>query len=185
MKRTKKTAVKALTKKPQKKGQTKNKVSNREKIGDIERLVHLLQVHQIELEHQNHELRLSQEELEISRNKYVNLFDFSPIPYFTLDFNGVIKEVNIIASKKIGIERRKLIGRNIITFIPMGEKETFHAFIKEVFNSSEKKICYLKAMNKDKRIFDIRLEAVKLAVTFEPDTNCYVALIDLTEYKKV
>ena len=185
MKRTKKTAVKAITKKGKKKDKPKNKVSTREKMGDVERLVHLLEVHQIELEHQNHELRLSQEELEISRNKYVNLFDFSPIPYFTLDLNGVIKEVNITASKKIGIERRRLIGRNFITFIPMGEREIFHSFLKDVFNSSEKEVCFLKAMSKDKRIFDIRLEAIKLAVTFEPEPKCYVALIDLTEYEKV
>ncbi len=56
-----------------------------QKFEDVQRLVHLLQVHQVELEHQNEELRIAHEELEVSRNKYVNLFDFSPTPYFTLD----------------------------------------------------------------------------------------------------
>ena len=79
-----------------------------DKFEDVQKLVHLLQVHQIELEHQNEELRITQNELEVSRNKYVNLFDFSPTPYFTLDVEGLIKEVNLSASKMLGIGRSKL-----------------------------------------------------------------------------
>ncbi len=75
---------------------------------DVQKLLHLLEVHQVELEHQNQELRIAQEEIEVSRNKYVNLFDFSPIPYFTLDPDSVIMEANLSASKMFGIERKKL-----------------------------------------------------------------------------
>ncbi|MGA9291211.1 MAG: PAS domain-containing protein, partial [Ignavibacteriaceae bacterium] len=100
------------------------------KFEDVQKLVHLLQVHQVELEHQNEELRITQNELEVSRNKYVNLFDFSPTPYFTLDMEGIIKEVNLSASKMLGIGRSKLIGKKLITYIPLNEKEIFNSFIK-------------------------------------------------------
>ena len=76
---------------------TKPKKTDVAKVGDVQRLVQLLRINQIELEHQNQELRIAQGELEVSRNKYVNLFDFAPIPYFTLNFEGIIKEVNLIA----------------------------------------------------------------------------------------
>ena len=185
MKRTKKESEKTIRKEAKKKIEPKPKKPAVEKIEDIKRLVHLLQVHQIELEHQNQELRITQEELEVSRNKYVNLFDFSPIPYFTLDPDGIIKEVNLSASKMFGIDRSKLIGKRFITYIPLNEKDIFNSFIKTVFNSSVKHSCELKVMNKDKRIFYVLLEGLKLDDMLESDQKCQVALIDLTEYKRI
>ncbi|MHB9041754.1 MAG: PAS domain-containing sensor histidine kinase, partial [Melioribacteraceae bacterium] len=92
MKRAKKESEKTVIKKVKKKIEPKTKKTAVEKIEDVKKLVQLLQIHQIELEHQNEELRIAQEELEVSRNKYVNLFDFAPIPYFTLNKHGIIKE---------------------------------------------------------------------------------------------
>ena len=167
-----------------KKNEPKPKKPAVEKIKDVKRLVHLLQVHQIELEHQNQELRITQEELEVSRYKYVNLFDFSPIPYFTLDQHSIIKEVNLRASKMLGIERSKVIGKSFITYIPLNEREIFNSFINTVFNLSEKHSCELKMINKDKLVFRVLLEGLMLDEIEESDQKCQIALIDLTEYKK-
>ena len=126
MKLIKKGLEKTIRKKTNKKIETKPKQLAIEKIEDVKRLVQLLQIHQIELEHQNEELRIAHAELEISRYKYVNLFDFSPTPYFTLDPNGIIKEINLSASKMIGSDRNKLIGKSFISYIPSDEKDIFH-----------------------------------------------------------
>ena len=150
-----------------------------EKVGDVQRLVELLRINQIELEHQNQELRITQEELEVSRNKYVSLFDFSPIPYFSLDRDGIIKEANIIASKMLGIDRNKLVGKRFNTFIPPGERDIFNLFINTVFNSDVKNSCELNVMNKDKRIFHVRLEGLEIEDTLQKDQKCQVALIEL------
>ncbi|MGB8316604.1 MAG: PAS domain-containing sensor histidine kinase [Ignavibacteriaceae bacterium] len=155
------------------------------KFEDVQKLVHLLQVHQVELEHQNEELRITQNELEVSRNKYVNLFDFSPTPYFTLDMEGIIKEVNLSASKMLGIGRSKLIGKKLITYIPLNEKEIFNSFIKTVFSLREKHACELKITNKDKNVYQVLLEGLEIDDSLEPDRICQVALIDLTEFKRI
>jgi PAS domain S-box-containing protein len=139
----------------------------------------LLRINQIELEHQNQELRITQEELEVSRNKYVSLFDFSPVPYFSLDREGIIKEANIIASKMLGIDRNKLVGKRFITFIPPGERDVFNLFINTVFNSDVKNSCELNVMNKDKRIFHVRLEGLEIEDALQTDQKCQVALIEL------
>ncbi|MCK9209362.1 MAG: PAS domain-containing sensor histidine kinase [Ignavibacteriaceae bacterium] len=185
MKRTEKQSDK--TTKPQVKKKITPKADKQvvEKMEDVKRLVHLLQVHQIELEHQNQELRIAQEELEASRNKYVALFDFSPIPYFTLGVDGVIKEVNLSASKMFGIDRNKLIGKHFVAFIPIEEKDIFNSFIKTVFNSPGKNTCELKVMNKDKSRFHVLLEGLEIEDALEQDKKCQVALIDLTEYKRI
>ncbi len=90
--------------------------------GDIslektQRLLHELEVHQIELEMQNKEMRRSQEELEISRTKYFDLFDLAPVGYLTLDENGLILEANLTASRLLGVERSSLVKQPLIRFI--------------------------------------------------------------------
>src|SRR3989304_7820924 len=185
MKRTKKEPGKTIIKKAAKKIKPKIKKPAVKKIERTERLIQLLQVHQIELEHQNQELKIAQEELEVSRSKYVNLFDFSPIPYFTMDPDGVIEEVNLSASKMIGLERKKLIGRKITTYIPTDAREVFLSFMKDVFRYTEKQSCHLTVMNNDKSVLQVLLEGIKLEDTLEPGLKCQVALIDLTEYKNI
>jgi PAS domain S-box-containing protein len=155
------------------------------KIEDVKRLVELLQIHQVELEHQNEELRIAQEELEESRNKYVNLFDFAPIPYFTLTHDSVIKEVNLNAAKMMGIDRSKLIGRYFNTFVTLEDKDTFNSFIKNVFDSPVKHSCELKVINKEEQVFKVLLEGLELVHIFEPEQKCQIALIDLTEHEKI
>jgi PAS domain-containing protein len=75
------------------------------------RLLHELQVHQIELEMQNAELRLTQETLELSRNMYAELYDFAPVGYFTIDAQGLIEGVNLKGAHLLGIERGLLLKR--------------------------------------------------------------------------
>ena len=185
MKETKKRSAKTTEPPVKKKISSKPDKTVVDKQEDIQRLVHLLQVHQIELEHQNQELRIAQEELEASRNKYVAFFDFSPIPYFTLDAEGTIKEVNLSASKMFGIERAKLVRKRFQSFITLYEKDIFDLFIKTVFTSHMKETCELNITNKDKSIFHVLLEGLVIEDTLEPEPKCQVALIDLTKYKKV
>ena len=73
-----------------------------------QRLVHELEVHQIELEMQNAELLQARDELEISRNIYAELYDFAPVGYFIFDRHGLIREVNLTGAHLLGIERRLL-----------------------------------------------------------------------------
>lgn len=174
-----------LMKKKKSTEQTKPKKPSSDQFDDVQRLVYLLQVHQVELEHQNEELRIAHEELEQSRNKYVNLFDFSPIPYFTLDQEGIIQEVNLSASKMIGIGRKRLIGKNFITYVPLEERDVFGSFLHTVFNSSVKHSRELKVTSKDKKVYSVLLDGLKLEDYVAPAQYCQVALIDLTEYKKI
>ena len=68
--------------------------SSRPSADDSRRVVHELQVHQIELEIQNDTLRSSQVQLEESRENYSSLFEFSPIGYLILDSNLLVTKAN-------------------------------------------------------------------------------------------
>jgi two-component system cell cycle sensor histidine kinase/response regulator CckA len=79
-----------------------NKISPTE----IKQLIENLQVHHVELEMQNDELRRLQQDLENERDKYSDLYDFSPVSYFTMDNKGIILEANLTAAAMIGLERQ-------------------------------------------------------------------------------
>ena len=104
---------------------------------DAKRLVHELEVHQIELEMQNAELRRAQEELELSRNKYIDLYDFAPVGYFTFDTQGLILEVNLTGAKLLGIERKLLLKKPFINFIARsGGKRDFFKTPRRGFSTT-------------------------------------------------
>jgi PAS domain-containing protein len=85
---------------------------------DARRLLHELEVHQIELEMQNTELRIARDEAEVLLEKYTELYDFAPVGYFTLAPNGTIRLANLTGSVMVGIERSKLIGRSFAACSP-------------------------------------------------------------------
>src|SRR5512141_2191393 len=72
---------------------------------DMRDLVHELGTHQIELEIQNEELRRAQEELEESRSRYSELYDYAPVGYFIFDARGLLQEVNLTGAQLLGAER--------------------------------------------------------------------------------
>ncbi len=96
---------------------------------DSHRLVHELQVHQIELEIQNEELTQTLTEVNALRAKYLDLYDFAPVGYFTLDTQGNIVELNLRAAKLLGRERRALTGRPLREFFDPQALPRLDAFL--------------------------------------------------------
>src|SRR5262249_50093797 len=75
---------------------------------DLRRVLHELEVHEVELEMQNEELRGARTEAERGLARYTELFDFAPIGYATLSGSGTIQEVNHAGARLLGKERATL-----------------------------------------------------------------------------
>lgn len=149
---------------------------------DAHSLIHELQVHQIELEMQNEELRRAQKELEESRDRYSDLYDFAPVGYFSFDKNGLIIEVNLTGAKKLGVERDFLIKKPFSLFISQGSKDVFYLHLREVFSNGIRKTCELKIVDKKGVEFDAQLES--LSVQEENSVHCRTSISDITDRKK-
>jgi PAS domain S-box-containing protein len=67
-----------------------------------------LRIHHTELETQNEELRATQHQLEQSQQKYVDLYDFAPVGYCTLDQKGHFVETNLTMATLLGVARDTL-----------------------------------------------------------------------------
>jgi PAS domain S-box-containing protein len=129
---------------------------------DIQKLVHELNIHQIELEMQNEELRRAQEEIVESRNRYSDLYDFAPIGYFIFDKAGLIVEVNLTGADLLGIERGKLIKRGFSRFIVKKFQDEFYSHRQSVFKTKTRQNCELKLVKKEGTEFYARLESIPI-----------------------
>jgi PAS domain S-box-containing protein len=147
---------------------------------DTQRLVHELQVHQIELEMQNEELQKARDELEAALEKYSDLYDFAPVGYLTLDRDGTIREANLTSASLLGIDRSQLIQRRFGAFISADGLPAFQAFLKRLFESKAKEFCEVTLLREGKLRLDLRIEAVVAASGQE----CRAVLEDITELKR-
>jgi PAS domain S-box-containing protein len=150
------------------------------KVEDALRLLHELQVHQIELEIQNDELRQARDEVESVLEKYADVYDFAPVGYFTLDRNGSISAANLTGSALIGVERSRLIGRNFSHLVVGKARSAFADFLAKVFTSQIKETCETVLQKEGNYPFFVQIEAVAA----DSGEEYRVAVIDITERKR-
>jgi len=81
--------------------------------GDAMKLLHELQVHQVELDLQHEQMEQSQQELDLEIARYAGLFDCAPVALASVDREGRMIEVNPLAAQLFGIERDELPGRRV------------------------------------------------------------------------
>ena len=105
---------------------------------DIRKIIHELQVYQIELEMQNDELRKAQVEIEESRSRYVDLYDLSPVGYITLSKTSRVLDANLTAASLLGIPRGSLVGLIFTQFIVPEHRDSFIRYKGEVLRTDGK-----------------------------------------------
>jgi PAS domain S-box-containing protein len=150
---------------------------------DSEMLIHELEVHQIELEMQNEELRKAQIEIEESRTMFSSLYDFAPIGYFTFDQQGVIEGVNLAGAKFLNVERGLLLNKPFNLFIAPESRDEFHLHRTKVFSTGTKQSCELKFLKKDGSYY-ASLDSIALKDEKGKKSKCLSAVIDITERKR-
>ena len=93
---------------------------------DFRRVVHDLQVHQIELEMQNEELRSTQIQLLEAQEHLTELYDFAPVGYMSLSDKGIILEANLTCARMLGLERGLILRKPISTFVLDEDQDIFY-----------------------------------------------------------
>jgi PAS domain S-box-containing protein len=152
---------------------------------DSHNLIHELQVHQIELEMQNEELRAAQAALEDSRSKYSDLYDFAPIGYLTFDKNGLILEANLTAAEQLGIERSSLIKKPFSVFIHKDDQDVFYTHRQNVLKSSTRHACEIRIKRKDDSVFYAQLVSSAAQDSEDNYSLIRTAVSNITERRKI
>jgi len=150
---------------------------------ELKSLLHELQVHQIELEMQNEELRRIQGELEAEKERYANLYTFAPIGYMTLNEQGLVLEANLTAANLLGVVRSELIGQPLTRFIPAEDQDSYYLYHRQLLEAGEKQICELQMQMPNKHKFWGILEATADLDGKSGRLECRVAVTDITKRK--
>lgn len=147
---------------------------------DVKKLLHELQVHQIELEMQNEELLIAQAEAEANLERYAELYDMAPVGYLTLGRDGVIHRINLKAARQLGIFRAQLNQQRFPAFIGADSLPVFNDFLAGVFAGQTVKHCELTLLpGSPSAPLIVHVEAIANG----DDQLCHLVLIDITDRK--
>ncbi|MDY7031411.1 MAG: PAS domain S-box protein [Thermodesulfobacteriota bacterium] len=151
---------------------------------DVQNMIEDLQIHQVELELQNEELRRAQLELEKERDRYSELYDYSPVGYFTISDKGMILEVNLTGADMVGKERGFLIGRPFSQFIHRDYQDVFYLHNQELFKTKTRQRCELRLRRVDGSEFYVQLESI-VAPDLEDHANHMRAAVSNIHERKM
>ena len=159
------------------------KLRDMEAEGGPGRLLHELQVHQIELEMQNRDLREARGQIEEARDRYADLYDFAPVGYMILDENGVIEEINLTGASMLGKERSNILGRPFFSYLDRKDRDPFRHVLKECREKSEKEIAEV-GLVKDGTILHAQAVCVPFVDARTGRRVVRASLTDISERKK-
>lgn len=145
-------------------------------------LLHELQVYQIELEMQNETLRQTQSALAESRDRYMSLYEFSPVGYLTLTDAGLIADMNLTCADLLGVEHKKLINIRFSRLVAPEDQDRWSSLFSETLRKSEKMDVELVLQRGDGSRFNVKLDCqrMKTGSTF----SMHITLADITEQKR-
>jgi PAS domain S-box-containing protein len=147
-------------------------VSGRKKIEEN------LRTQLLELKMQNEELRIIQAGLELSRAKYLDLYELAPVGYFTLSEKGHIQETNLTAAALLEI-RRDVLGQKLFAnYILPADQEIFYKKRKQLYETGLAQMCELHLLKLDQSKIFVRLE-LTLARNYEGTRICHMVVINI------
>lgn len=155
----------------------KNKIDSE---ADMLKLIHELQVHQIELELQNEELILAKNSAIAATEKYEELYDFAPSGYLTLSKQGVILEMNLKSAQMLERERSYLISKQFNSFIKEESLNSFAGFLDEIFQGKTNIYCDVALEVENKNNLFLHLTGI----ISDNTEYCRITATDISERKK-
>lgn len=153
---------------------------------DEKRLLHELQVHQIELEMQNKALRealIDTEEASLAiqreHERFLELFDFAPIAYFCLEDNCVIRKANFCAANLLGLDRSRLVGQDFSKYISLAFRPAFQQFLDKIFFGEDRQSCEVVL-----QLGEMQCWVAIEAIVDKTQKSCLMAMSDISELKR-
>jgi len=148
-------------------------------------LIHELQVHEIELEMQNEVLREAQLALEESRDKYLDLYEFAPLGYLTLNDKALVTDTNLTGAVILGTERNQLVNARFSRFVAENDADTWHRFFSKTLKQGEKQNCIVTLRRSDGSVFPARLECIRVSSGDGGTITVRLVISDISDFKRM
>lgn len=134
--------------------------SKQNQIHSAEDALHELQVYQIELEMQNDNLRRLMIDLEKSRDRYADFYDFAPVGYITLDQDGMIDEINLTGAAMLRVDRCNLLHHRFANFVAAESRDNWHTHFLNILKRDDTQTCELVLQRADGACFYAQLSCL-------------------------
>ncbi len=143
-------------------------------------LLQELQIHQIELEMQNEELREARSREEASVARYTDLYDFAPVGYFTLGSAGEITQTNLAGARLLGHDRAALIGKRFGRFVSAADRPSFNSHLEQVFEGQLHPTCEVGLGTNGEPLHFVQIQTTLSSAGQE----CRAVVVDITQRKR-
>ncbi len=144
----------------------------------ILKLIHEIEVYEIEFHLQNLEANRAAERLAIGE-RYAQLYDFAPSGYFSLTHQGVIYELNLRGAQMLGKERSLIIKKHFDNFIDDCAKSDFNHFLEKAYASKDIETCEVSVSTNLNTLKYFTISGI----IDENEEHCLVTMVDITETK--
>ena len=151
-------------------------------LDEVHRLVYEIELRESMLEQQNEELRKIQQHLEAYKDRYVDLYDFAPLGYATLDGDGYLQEINLAGAKMLGAERAALTGYAFGECVAKDDQKAFLEHVRECVRERHEVTSELRLMSTGGKSIAVQLCSIPIEGP-QDDTLCKTAITDITERK--
>ena len=148
--------------------------------GDLMKLKHELQVHQIELEMQNEELIRTKNQAISDIEKHIDLYDFVPTGIITISDKGMILNLNYHAAKLLNKDRHALKNTPFINYIDYRSILLYKQFFNNAFNADLKKPTELFLLSKTGTPTCVVIDSI----SYENSNQFSITLFDISDYKR-
>lgn len=151
----------------------------------LQRMLHELLVHKVELEMQNEELRRTQHELEITRSRFIDLYDRAPVGHLTLDGQGRILETNQTAARLLGVEKGTLAGQPLSRYILPKDRDIFCLHCQKLaLSGAESEACEFRARKSNGEILWVQMDTAPVHNGADENALFRTIMSDISARKK-
>jgi PAS domain S-box-containing protein len=152
---------------------------------DRKQIEEQLRAQQRELEKKNQELEETKRHLEIYRDRYVNLYDFAPLGYVTLDEEGYVQEINLAGANLLHTDRKAITGYPFSDYVVKEDLAVFTALLRKCVDDHAEVRGELRLKAEGDRSIPVQLRSVPVESPEEGVVFCKTAITDITELKKM
>ncbi|WP_054029477.1 two-component system sensor histidine kinase NtrB [Desulfatitalea tepidiphila] len=157
---------------------------------EVLRLLHDLNVHQIELELQNEELRAAQQELQRSHDRYLDLYHHAPVGYVVADAVGMVLQANQTLAAMLNREIADLLQKPLADMIHPEDQELYYARYRAFYKDPKGKTLEFRIVSSTGGVLDARCEGHRIESSVNSGTGrdlsgqLLISISDITHQKK-
>jgi diguanylate cyclase (GGDEF)-like protein/PAS domain S-box-containing protein len=118
-----------------------------------------------------------------SQKRYLDLYEFAPIGYLTLDINALISEINMNGALLLGEVRTDLIGRHFLQFVAPEDLKRYDRLFKRVMKQGKRQTFDVELRRGDGSVFHAQLDCVR-AIVENMNPLVRITIVDITERKR-